>query len=133
MKKILIIEDDEVIGKILVDSLSKAGFVVTKAVDAMQGQQAISSSKPDLVILDLMLPAGNGVELLRNFRASTHTQGIPIIVTTAYKDEEVKKEMEAIGVQSYFHKPFDIEELIKEINRILGQPRVDKQQRVEAG
>lgn len=120
MKKILVIEDDEVYGKILYDDLSKAGFSVTRTIDATQGQQAVSSLKPDLIILDLMLPAGNGIELLRNLRLSTHTQGIPIIVETSYKDDEVKKEVEEVGVQAYFYKPFESQKLIQEINRILG-------------
>ncbi|KKP92597.1 MAG: Response regulator receiver protein [Parcubacteria group bacterium GW2011_GWA1_36_12] len=119
MKKVLIVEDDEVFAKILSDDLSKAGFSVTRTVDAMQGQQAVSSLKPDLIVLDLMLPAGNGVELLKNLRVSVQTQGIPIIIATSYKDEEVKKEVEAVGVQGYFHKPFQSSDLIKEINRIL--------------
>jgi DNA-binding response OmpR family regulator len=119
VKKILIIEDDEVLGKILNDDLSKAGFMVIKTVDATQGQQTVSVSKPDLILLDLMLPAGNGVELLRNLRVSTLTQGIPIIVMTSFRDEEVKKEIEAVGVQGFLYKPFESDQMIKEINRIL--------------
>lgn len=121
MKKILIIEDDEVAGKILTDAFSKAGFNATKAVDAVQGQQATSSLKPDLIILDLMLPAGNGIDLLRNLRASTQTQGIPVVVVTAYKGEEVRKEAEEIGVQGYFTKPHSNQELIQKIKAILNQ------------
>lgn len=121
MKKILIIEDDEVLGKMLLDRLSKNGFSPSKAVDAMQGQQAILSLKPDLVLLDLMLPAGNGIELLRNMRASIQTQTIPVVIITSYKDGEVKKEAQEIGVQGYFQKPVDNEELMADIKRILNQ------------
>lgn len=120
MKNILIIEDDELLSKVLFDSFTKAGFNTTKTVDALQGQQAVFSLKPDLLVLDLMLPAGNGVVLLRNLRASAQTQSIPIIVMTSYHDEEVRKEMEEVGVHGYFHKPFEPDEMIQKINTILG-------------
>ena len=119
MKKILVVEDDQVIAKVIDDALQKAGFEVLKAVDGYQGQQTVLSQKPDLVVLDLMLPAGNGVELLQNLRKSTLTQTIPIIVTTSFRDEEVKKEMEQVGVQGYFYKPFEPSELIDKIKIIL--------------
>lgn len=119
MKKILIIEDDELLSKILADTLLKAGFDAIKTVDAYQGQQATISMKPDLILLDLMLPAGNGIDLLRNVRASFQTQNIPVVVITAYKDEEVRKEAETLGVQGFFTKPFDNGALIQKINAIL--------------
>jgi DNA-binding response OmpR family regulator len=121
MKKILIIEDDNVLSKVLQDELTKAGFAPIYALDAMQGQQAVSAEHPDLVLLDLMLPAGNGVELLRNFNVSVKTQHIPIIVMTSFRDDEVRKEMEAIGIQGFFQKPFKMEELINSIKTILGK------------
>lgn len=120
MRKILIIEDDELLGKVLFDALSASGFSTTKTIDALQGQQAVFSLKPDLVILDLMLPAGNGVELLRNLRISAQTQSLAVIVMTSYCDEEVRQEIEEVGVQGYFQKPFGHEELIKKIGNILG-------------
>lgn len=120
MKKILIIEDNEAMGKTLVDELSRAGFSPTRTVDAYQGQQAVLRLKPDLIILDLMLPAGNGIELLRNLRASFQTQNLPVVIVTSYQDAEVQKEAETIGVQGYFNKPFDNAELIQKIKVILG-------------
>lgn len=121
MKKILIIEDDELINKILIEALSKAGYSATSATDALQGQQAAYNLKPDLIILDLMLPAGNGLELLRNLRASVQTQGISVVVITSYKDEGVQKEIESVGVQGYFNKPLVNEEVIQKIHSILGE------------
>jgi len=121
MKKILIIEDDELINKVLIETISKAGFSPTKTVDAFQGQQALMSLKPDLVILDLMLPAGHGLDVLRNIRSSFQTQNIPIIILTAIQDEGVRAEVESQGVQAYIKKPFDKEQLIGKIKQILGQ------------
>lgn len=120
MKKILIIEDDGMFAQILMDQLTKAGFNVLRAADAYQGQQAVNSLKPDLIILDLMLPAGHGLDVLRNLRASFLTQSIPIIILTALKDEGIRQEVEAVGVQAYLTKPYQSEELIQKIKTILG-------------
>lgn len=103
----------------MVDFLSHAGYTVTKAVDASQGQQAVVRLKPDLIILDLMLPAGNGIDLLRNMRASLQTQSTPVIIITSYQDEEVRKESESIGVQGYMKKPFEPAQLVEKIKPLL--------------
>lgn len=119
MKRVLIIEDDSLMSKVFGDALSKAGYSVTVTADAYQGQHAAVSMKPDLITLDLMLPAGNGIDLLRNLHASFQTQSIPIIVITSYKDDEVRKEIEEIGVQGFFYKPFNTDEIVAKIKTIL--------------
>lgn len=119
MKKILIIEDDEKMANYLGAELSKAGFSPTKTIDAYQGYQAVSNLKPDLIILDLMLPAGNGMDLLRKVRASFQIQAIPVIIITAFQDDEARNEAEEIGVQGYFKKPFESHQLIEKIKSLL--------------
>lgn len=121
MAKVLIIEDDPTAGKILQDYLAKEGLNPALAIDAMQGQQAIISRRPDLVVLDLMLPAGHGLDILRNLRQSVQTQAIPVVVITSCKEEGIRQEVEGVGVQGYFVKPVDNEALIKKIKLILGQ------------
>jgi DNA-binding response OmpR family regulator len=66
-----------------------------------------------------MLPLGGGMTVLRNLRISTHTNSIPVLVLTGMQDEELKKNILEMGVAFYMQKPYEIEELTKEINRIL--------------
>jgi two-component system alkaline phosphatase synthesis response regulator PhoP len=120
MKTVLIIEDDEVLAKILSDTLSKAGFSVTNAIDASQGQQAAWQIKPNLIVLDLMLPAGHGIDVLKNIRVSTQTQNIPVIVMTSYEDPSIQDEINSIGVQGFFKKPFKPEEMLIKIKQLIG-------------
>jgi DNA-binding response OmpR family regulator len=120
MKKILIIEDDEIVSGILFETLSKTGYSVTKTIDALQGHQAVISMKPDLIILDLMLPAGHGLNLLKDLRHSALTQGIPVIIATSYEGEEAQGEAEALGIQAYVKKPFNPDQMVATVNQILG-------------
>jgi DNA-binding response OmpR family regulator len=82
MKKMLIIEDDVVVGNIYRHKFQKEGFAVTVAADGESGLKLLRQSKPDVVVLDLMLPKLNGVEILKAMRAEPQTQLIPVIVLT---------------------------------------------------
>ena len=119
MSKILIIEDEVDLAKILHKRLEDKGFEVVCAPDAHSGVDLAHKERPDLIILDIMLPLGGGVTVLRNLRISTHTMSIPVLVLTGMQDEELKKNILEMGVAFYMQKPYEIEELTKEINRIL--------------
>lgn len=123
MSKILIIEDEADLAKILHKRLEDKGFKVICAPDAHLGVDLAHKQRPDLIILDIMLPLGGGVTVLRNLRISTHTMHIPILVLTGMQDEELKINILKIGVAAYMQKPYEIEELSKEINRILTERR----------
>jgi two-component system, OmpR family, alkaline phosphatase synthesis response regulator PhoP len=119
MPKILVVEDEPDILRVLHKRLSEAGFEVFGAVDAYQGMQRAREQKPDLVILDLMIPAGGGLSLLKNMRASMHIGFIPVIVLTGMENEKYRQEVMDEGVEAYLQKPYDPQELLGEINRIL--------------
>jgi len=119
MSKILIIEDEPDISKVLNKRLSEAGFDVAVAADAYQGVELAHREKPDLIILDLMLPAGGGISVLKNLKYSAHVSSIPIVVLTGMKDEENKKKILEEGVRAYMEKPYNPDELIATIRNIL--------------
>ena len=119
MSKVLIIEDEVDLAKILHKRLEDKGFKVVCAPDAHSGVDLAHKERPDLIILDIILPLGGGMTVLRNLRISTHTSSIPVLVLTGMQDEELKNNILEMGVAFYMQKPYEIEELTKEINRIL--------------
>jgi len=119
MSKILIIEDEPDITKVVRKRLMEEGFEVIAAQDGYQGVKSAHKEKPDLIILDLMLPAGDGLSVLKNIRMSAHTRYIPVVVLTGIKDEEYKQKVMGEGVEAYLEKPYEPDVLTTTIKNIL--------------
>ncbi len=117
--KILIIEDDPDLRTILVTRLTASGFEVKTAQDGVLAIKEAHSFQPQLIILDLMFPAGGGNSVLRNLKMSNQTSSIPIIVLTAMKNENKKAEVLKLGVAAYLEKPYNPDQLLQEIQRHL--------------
>lgn len=120
MKKILIIEDEQDIVKVLYKKLTDSGFQVVWAQDAYAGVKSAHEENPDLIILDLMLPAGGGLKTLKNIRDSIKTTFVPVVVLTGMRDEAAKAESLQLGVEAYLEKPYNFPELLGVINKALG-------------
>lgn len=117
MKKIFVVEDDVTIRKGLVESLQMENYEVSSTEHGDEAFTLIKSVKPDLIILDLMLPGKNGFEICRELRR--HNIGTPIIMLTS-KTEEVDKILGLeIGADDYVTKPFGIRELLARIKAHL--------------
>lgn len=109
MKNILIIDDDIHIGNMLEETLTKEGYYVSRAYSGTEAIYVLSDSRPDLVLLDLMLPGLNGEEVL------PHIKGIPVIVVSAKVDIDNKVDLLLGGAADYITKPFDTKELLARI------------------
>lgn len=109
MKKILIIDDDVYIGDMLEEILTKEGYAVARAYSGTEALLCISGEKPDLVLLDLMLPGLRGEEVLPRIK------GIPVIVVSARTGIEDKVDLLMGGAADYVTKPFDTKELLARI------------------
>ncbi len=124
MKRILIIEDDLAILRGLKDNLEYESYEVLTATDGEQGYCQIQEKKPDLVILDLMLPRMSGYEVCRRVRKEGNT--IPILMLTA-RGEEVDRVLGLdLGADDYITKPFSVPELLARIRAILRRVQQDK-------
>ena len=117
MKRILIIEDDVAILRGLKDNLEFEGYGVLSATDGEQGHDLIREKKPDLVILDLMLPRLSGYEVCRRVRAEGGN--VPILILTARGEEVDKVHGLNIGADDYMTKPFSVRELLARIQAIF--------------
>jgi two-component system, OmpR family, alkaline phosphatase synthesis response regulator PhoP len=115
MKKILVIEDDASLADFLETSLHTIGYAVTLAADVLSGRAAIRDGGADLLILDLTLPDGDGLEMLGTIRE----KGIPVIILTARDTMRDKIQGLEAGADDYMTKPFDILELIARIKTVL--------------
>tara|TARA_B100001057_G_scaffold91892_3_gene88161 strand:- start:4292 stop:4978 length:687 start_codon:yes stop_codon:yes gene_type:complete len=117
--KILIIEDEPDIRKNLEYNLSREGFNVKTAGSIHEAQNLLKSDLFNLILLDLMLPDGSGLDLCKNLKADSKTETIPVIILTA-KDDEVDKVVGfEIGADDYVTKPFSVRELILRVKAVL--------------
>lgn len=114
-KKILIVDDENDVCEVLSKRLQQAGFQTIIANDGEEAVQKVTQEKPDLVILDLMLPKIPGKEVCKKIRESAETCAIPIIILTA-RTSDVDR---VIGADSYIKKPYKAVELLQEINKFI--------------
>jgi len=126
MHKILIIEDDINSVKTLAKILLLDGFEVMTAIDACQGFDLALEKKPELVIMDLMLPAGGGLSVLKKIHASEQISNMPVVVITGMKDEGYKENILNEGVKAFLTKPYDLEELKTIIRNIFSNKEVSQ-------
>ena len=117
--KILIIEDEPDIRKNLEYNLSREGYSVLTAASIAEAEQLIYSNNLSLILLDLMLPDGSGLDLCKKMKSDPDVQNLPIIILTA-KDDEVDKVVGfELGADDYVTKPFSVRELILRIKAVL--------------
>ena len=117
-KTILIADDDPEIVKLLSIQFKRAGYKVLAALDGLQAFMIVHRSAPDLVILDMRMPAGGGMSVLEKLGGSGQTMGIPVIVLTSFGD--AKDRAEQLGAFRFFTKPPDPDELLKAIEEAIG-------------
>jgi len=123
--RVLVVEDDEGIREMLKYNLATAGFLVHEARDGASGLRTARTSRPDLILLDLMLPGMSGFDFCRALRKSSR---VPIIMITA-KDAEIDKIVGLeLGADDYITKPFSIREVLARVNAVLrrAQPEANE-------
>ena len=117
--KILVIEDEPDIRKNLEYNLAREGFAVIGAASISEAESNLSMQTFNLILLDLMLPDGSGLDLCKKIKADSKTESIPVIILTA-KDDEVDKVVGfEIGADDYVTKPFSVRELILRVKAVL--------------
>ncbi len=118
-KKILIVDDERDIVKALTIRLNRAGYEVVTAFDGAQGIFMAHKEKPDLILLDIRMPAGNGFSVAEKLKESTDTAGLPVIFLTGSPEKNSEEKAMALGARFYVKKPYDPEELLDAIGRAL--------------
>lgn len=125
MKEIYIVEDDENIQELIIYALTSANFNVIGFSSSKEFYLKLNDSKPDLIILDIMLPGEDGISILKNLKSNIQTQDIPIIMLTAKSSELDKITGLDLGADDYITKPFSVLELISRIKAVLRRSSKD--------
>jgi len=118
-KSILVVEDERAIREMVAFTLKRAGFAVREAEDAAAARHAMADQRPDLVLLDWMLPDLSGLELARSLRREQATRELPIMMLTARAAEDDKVLGLESGADDYLTKPFSARELVARIQALL--------------
>jgi two-component system alkaline phosphatase synthesis response regulator PhoP len=119
--RILVVDDEIYIVHILDFSLGMEGYEVLTALDGEQALERLKNDKPDLIVLDIMMPKVDGYEVCRTIKSNPDTQHIPVILLSA-KGRNVDQKMGFdVGADDYITKPFSPRKLVERINSLLGQ------------
>ncbi|HEX3701701.1 MAG TPA: response regulator transcription factor [Vicinamibacterales bacterium] len=116
---VLIVEDDPDIAQLVARYLEKAGFVVDHAANGRDALEAIAARVPDAMVLDLMLPHVDGLDVCRRVRADERTAAIPIVMLTARAEESERIVGLELGADDYLAKPFSPNELVARVRALL--------------
>jgi len=119
LNRILVVEDEQAIRDMIIFSLGQAGFEPVGAADAREAQAHIADARPDLILLDWMLPGVSGLELARRWKREDLTADIPVIMLTARAEEDDKVRGLETGADDYITKPFSPRELVARIRAVL--------------
>ena len=117
--RILIVEDDEELNEVLQYNLRRSGYEVLQAWDGLEARQIIAREKPDLVLLDLMLPGVDGWEVCRSMRSSDETRDTPVVIFTARSSREDFDQMRDFNLAGYFTKPYATPDVLRHVEKVL--------------
>jgi len=120
---ILIVEDNDKNMKLARDILQVKGYRTIEAESAEAGVPLATAQKPDLVLMDIHLPGMNGIEALKQLRASPDTSSIPVLAFTASVMPQDRKEIMSAGFDGFVSKPINLKEFIASIADTLGKPK----------
>ena len=118
-KQILVVEDERPIREMIAFGLRRAGFEVREAADAQSGRAEVANRRPDLLLVDWMLPDTSGLEFTRGLKRDRETRELPVIMLTARAEEGDKIAGLEGGADDYITKPFSPRELLARINAVL--------------
>ena len=118
---ILIVEDDEDISDLVAFNLERQGWKTSQAYNGSEGLEKVRSLRPDLVILDIMLPGMDGLEVYRAMKETPMTEGIPVLFLTARAQLEDRLAGLQMGADDYMTKPFSPRELVLRVRNILSR------------
>ncbi len=122
--KIALVEDDQILSKIMKEELEDAGFEIIQAFDGQEGLEAIKSRRPDLVLLDIMMPKMNGFAALEAMKKDPEIKNIPVLILTVFGEEENVSKGMSLGASGYIvkakdvHSVADVTEKVKEFLKI---------------
>lgn len=118
-KKILIIEDYKATAEMLSRMLEMNGYEAISALDGESGLKKAALERPDLILLDIMLPEKSGIEVCKELKSGPRTKNIPVVMVTVKVEEEDVQKGKQAGAVDYVFKPFDPDKLMETIQKYI--------------
>jgi CheY-like chemotaxis protein len=118
--KLLIADDDRVLTQLLSSKLRAKGWTVTIALDAMQAVMFAMRTEPDVILLDINMPGGTGIEALRKLKASMKTSQIPVVILSGSINPADEPAVRELGAERYIQKPADPDEIHTVLSQLAG-------------
>ncbi|MFC1731821.1 PleD family two-component system response regulator [candidate division KSB1 bacterium] len=126
---VLLAEDDMILSQVIAEELESGGYRISQAKDGEAAVDLIKKKRPDLVLLDILMPKMNGMEVLENVKASSTTRGIPVIMLTMLSSDDDIKRALRLGAEDYIVKSqHAVGEIVEKVNEFF-----DKGARLDAG
>jgi len=122
MAKILIADDSRFQVQLVSTYLAPRGFAVISAGDALQTWMTALRQKPEAIVLDINMPGGTGIEVLKRLRMSNKTRHIPVVVVSGSSDPNIEGTVKELGAHDFLHKPVDPSRLCDTLSRLLEPP-----------
>jgi len=119
-KCVLIVDDESSLRALVRVNLEVDGFEVSEAVDGIEAMNMLKESTPDLILLDIMMPGKDGIEVLEDLSANESLRDIPVILLTAKGELEDLERGAALGARGHITKPFDPEQMVRTVKAALG-------------
>ena len=123
--KLLIADDDRVLTHLLSNRLRPKGVETVVAHDAMQALMLAMRSPPDVIVLDIQMPGGTGIEALRKLKTSAKTSSIPVVVMSGSGDADTSDRVRAMGADQFLLKPIEPDALYGVLCAVLGRPMAE--------
>ena len=122
-KKIMVVDDEPYIARVIKFKLEQEGYAVISANDGITGLDRIRQEKPDLVLLDVMMPGLTGYEVCQQVKADADLQGIPVVFLTAKGQERDREQGLNLGASDYITKPFSPNRLLELVKSMIGNAK----------
>lgn len=122
--KVLVVEDEEILLTALKEELGSGGYEVEGALDGVEGLEKTKSFKPDLILLDLVMPKMDGMEMLQKLKGDAETRDVPVVILTNLSDYERISEALALGAMDYLVKAnYKLEDLLEKVGSVLARSK----------
>jgi DNA-binding response OmpR family regulator len=123
-RHVLIVEDDRVTALVLAEYLAAHGYRTTVATNGLDGVAKFLAERPDLALVDALLPKKNGFEACREMKSSAHGRATPVVLMSAHyrHDEQAQSDVRSFQAAAFMFKPFDLELLLQRVHDLVGDP-----------
>jgi len=125
--KVLVIDDDANILDLLKSGLEVMGYNAATCEDVHSFEKLMASFRPDIILMDVNMPGGDGISLCRNLKLSKDTADIPVIMLTAFSDDRTFHDAMLFGANGFITKPFELSDIKKKIEECLGKANLKKE------